>query len=63
MKNRLKKVLCSLITVSLCSTLFLGGCGKQGKDSAAGKTADGENGKKEIVVATTARRVDWTQQE
>lgn len=54
MKNRMKKVLCTLMTASLCTAVLLGGCAGAGKDSPDKKTDGKGRDQKEIVVATNS---------
>ena len=47
----MKKIICMILSVALCGTFVLSGCGKQDKNGGDG-TADKKENEKEIVVAT-----------
>ena len=49
----MKKIICMILSVALCGTFVLSGCGKQDKNGGDG-TADKKENEKEIVVATNS---------
>ena len=49
----MKKIICMILSVALCGTFVLSGCGKQDKNGGGG-AADKKENEKEIVVATNS---------